>query len=90
MYTSHHIEGYTEKQERERQQQQALADAFKELEQWQQVFRGKLEHGCRHGRTEAVMEQINDASAEVGSCIERILHLMPRPMLEAPKGTNRY
>lgn len=87
MYTDHHVEGYTEKQERERQHQQALADTFKELENWNAVFRGKLELGCRHGQTEAVMKQINDTSAEVGSCITRILDLMPLPMLPRK---NRY
>jgi len=79
----------SERAEAERRQSQQLSDAFRELEQWQAVFRGKLEHGCRHGRSEAVMKQINDASAEVGSCITRIMGLMPVLALAAPR-KNRY
>jgi len=67
-----------------RQQQQA--DMFRSLENWHSVFRGRLEQGMRHGLTKAIRESIDDAAAQCGTCITKIMQSMPAPMLTK----NRY
>jgi hypothetical protein len=64
----------SERAEAERRQAQELSDAFKELEQWQSCFRLRLEHWCRHGPSKATREQIDEAAAECGSRITKIMN----------------
>jgi uncharacterized protein YecE (DUF72 family) len=82
--TGNYAQTYTaEKYEIERRQRQELADLFKSLEQWQSVFRVRLEQWCRNGPSESLRAQINEAAEECGSRIEQIMGSSP-PRITGP------
>jgi hypothetical protein len=77
-----------ESYERERQRNQEMADRYKALENWQAVFRSRLEQWGRHGPSPALRESIAEAAKECGDVVDQIMHATP-PMLAAPT-KNRY
>jgi hypothetical protein len=81
--------GYTaESYERERVRAQEMADRYKALENWQAVFRTRLEQWGRAGPSPALRASIAEAAKEIGDVVDAIMGATP-PMLSGPV-KNRY
>lgn len=66
-----------ESYERERVRAQEMADLYKSLDQWQAVFRGRLEQWGRAGPSPALRASIAEAAKECGDVVDAIMNATP-------------